>query len=135
MPLDLTSLIRLAGVLQLGILIASSLVPGQLQWTSVLRPLPALVRQLFWVYGGYVVLSIVALGLICLSCAEDLAGGSRLARAVCGFGTAFWGIRLSLQLVLDAGPYLTRWWLKAGYHLLTVLFGTVTLILFRATFL
>jgi len=40
---------------------------------------------------------------------------------------AFWGVRLSLQTILDAKPFLTTWWLVAGYHLLTVLFTLLTL--------
>jgi hypothetical protein len=67
-------------------------------------------------------MGIVTLGLISLTCADELATGSRLARAVCVYGLLFWGIRLGLQAVLDAKPHLTAWWLTAGYHALTVLF-------------
>lgn len=129
MALELTSWIRIAGVLQLGVLVASALVPVHLEWNSILRPLPRLVQQLFWVYGGYIVLSIVSLGLVCLTCAEELAQGTRLARVVCGYAAVFWGIRLALQGVLDASPHLTRVWLKLGYHALTAVFLTVTVIL------
>jgi hypothetical protein len=45
-----------------------------------------------------------------------------LARAFCAYVAVFWGIRLALQAVLDVKEYLTVWWLKAGYHLLTFLF-------------
>jgi hypothetical protein len=34
----------------------------------------------------------------------------------------FWGIRLSLQAVLDVKEYLTAWWLIAGECVLTILF-------------
>ena len=126
MNIDLSRAIFLAGFGQWLILIASALVPLRLDWTTQLRPLPTLVRQLFWVYGGYVVLSIVSLGAISMMCATELASGTPLARAVCVYIAAFWGIRLSLQTVLDAKPYLTTWWLRAGYHLLTVMFLSLT---------
>ncbi len=129
MTLDLSTAIFCAGVGQLCVLVASALVPMRLQWNQVLAPLPTLVRQLFWVYGGYVVLSIISLGTICILCADELAAGSGLARAFCAYVALFWGIRLSLQTVLDAKPFLTTWWLHAGYHLLTVLFAGFTLIL------
>ena len=40
----------------------------------------------------------------------------------------FWGIRLSLQPFLAVKPFLTTWWLRCGYHLLTVLFTSFTAI-------
>src|SRR5438105_14025434 len=122
MHLTLTNWIMLGGVGQLGVLVASSLVPFQLDWKRELSVLAKLHRQLYWVYGGYVVLAIVAFGLISLFQAEELAQGSGLARCLCGYMAAFWGIRLSLQAVLDVKEHLSTWWLKLGYHTLTVLF-------------
>jgi hypothetical protein len=122
MEIALADLIRVSGAAQLSILIASSLVPFKLKFKQDLASLPTLHRQLYWTYGGYVVMGIVTLALISLTCADELATGSRLARAVCIYGTLFWGIRLALQAVLDAKPHLTAWWLTAGYHTLTVLF-------------
>ena len=122
MDIALADLIRAAGAGQLSILIASSLVPFKLNFKRDLASLPTLHRQLYWTYGGYVVMGIIVLGVISLTCADELATGSRLGRAVCVYGALFWGIRLSLQAVLDAKPHLTAWWLTAGYHTLTVLF-------------
>lgn len=126
MTFDLAPLIFLAGIGQLSVLIASALVPLKLDWKTSLRELPLLHRQLFWVYGSYVVLSIVSLGLISLICADELAAGTRLARAFCLYAALFWGIRLSLQPFLAANEFKTTWWLKAGYHVLTVLFASFT---------
>ena len=126
MDVPLSQLIRAAGAGQLCVLVASALVPFRLQFQRDLAVLPTLHRQLYWTYGGYVVMGIVALGLVSLTCADELAGGSRLARAVCLYGTAFWGIRLGLQAVFDVKPHLTAWWLTAGYHTLTVLFACFT---------
>jgi hypothetical protein len=95
----------------------------------VLAPLPKLVRQLFWIYGFYVVLSIVAFGIICIINAREIAAGSSLARAFCLYVACFWGIRLGLQFVLDTKPFLTRWYLHCGYHLLTILFITFTAVM------
>ena len=124
----LTLLIMLAGFGQLGVLIASALVPFQLDWKSSLACLPRLHRQMYWVYGGYVVLAITAFGLICVLGARELALGSGLARGICAYIVLFWGVRLCLQRVFDARPYLTAWWLRLGYHTLTLLFVGLTLI-------
>jgi hypothetical protein len=122
MEIPLADLIRLAGAGQLAVLVASAIVPFRLNWARDLAPLPKLLRQMYWTYGGYVVLGIVTLGLVSLICADELAAGTRLARFVSGFGSVFWGARLCLQAVFDVKPHLTAWWLTTGYHALTVLF-------------
>ena len=127
-------LIRLAGAGQLCVLAASALVPFRLNWRRDLASLPTLHRQMYWTYGGYVVLGIVMLGGVSLACAEELAGGSRLARAVCLYGMLFWGVRLALQAVFDVKSHLTAWWLKAGYHALTLLFLFFTVVYALALF-
>ena len=118
----LAELLRLAGVCQLGVLVASALVPLRLRWRAELRVLPRLHRQMYWVYGGYVVLAIVAFGSISILHARELAAGGGLARAFCAYVALFWGIRVGLQAVFDVRQHLTAWWLRAGYHALTVVF-------------
>jgi hypothetical protein len=124
----LANLIFAAGIGQLGVLIASALVPIRLNWREELSALKTLHRQMYWTYGGYVVLSIVAFGLISLFCFQELAGGSRLARAFCLYVATFWGIRLALQPVFDVRAHLTAWWLRGGYYLLSLLFAAFTVI-------
>ena len=122
----LPQLLLAAGWIQLTVLIASALVPLRLNWKTQLAGLPVIVRQLFWVYGGYIVLAIFGLGVLVAANAAELAGGSLLARSVCGYLAAFWGIRLGLQCVLQARPYLTAWWLWAGEGVLTAIFCFLT---------
>jgi uncharacterized membrane protein YhaH (DUF805 family) len=124
----LTMLITLAGVGQLGVLVASALVPFRLNWKAELTGLSRLHRQMYWVYGGYVVLAIVAFGFISLFNAQEMASGGGLARGVCGYIAVFWGVRLVLQGVFDVKEHLTARWLKVGYHVLTALFVSFTLI-------
>jgi hypothetical protein len=124
----LPTLIFAAGIGQASVLIASSLVPIRLDWKRELASLSRLHRQMYWVYGGYVVLSIVAFSLISMFHAHELASGSGLARAFCTYVAIFWGVRICLQPVFDVKEHLSTWWLKAGYHVLTVLFAAFTLI-------
>ena len=127
--LDHETLLRVGGAIQLGILTASALVPGQLHWQTELRKLPPLSRHLIWVHGGYIVLMIASLGLLSICEASQLAEGSLLARTVCGFVALFWFARLAIQLVVfDARPYFVRRWLKVGHHALTVAFVCLTAI-------
>jgi len=124
----LPHLIFLAGIGQLMILPVSALVPFRLKWREELRSLPRLHRQMHWVYGGYVVLAIIAFATLSISDSDELANGTGLARGFCGYVTAFWGIRLALQGVFDIKDYLDSWWTKAGYLTLSLLFAGLTAI-------
>jgi len=124
----LPRLIFVAGVGQLSVLMASALVPFRLNWRDELRGLPRLHRQMYWVYGGYVVLSIVAFAVLSIFNARELGSGSGLARGFCAYVAVFWGIRVGLQGVFDVEKQLTAWWLKLGYSALTVMFAGFTLV-------
>jgi len=126
--MTLSHLIFLAGLGQLSVLVAASVVPFVLDWRNELKVLPHLHRQMYWVYGGYVAMSIVAFGALSIVNAPELAGGTPLARGMCAFIAVFWGVRLTLQAVFDTGPYLSRWWIRGGNTLLTILFAAFTLI-------
>ena len=116
-------LILIGGMLHFGILLASAAVPQVLDFREQLRPLGRLLRQLIWVHGAFIVLVIVAFGLLSIIFATQLAGGSPLARGVCAFIAIFWILRLLVQFfVFDAKPYLKRWPLALGYHGLTLVF-------------
>jgi uncharacterized membrane protein YhaH (DUF805 family) len=103
----LTQLLFISGIVHFCILVASALVPFRLNWREELAGLSRLHRQMYWTYGGYVVIAIVAFGCISVTNAAELARGSGLG----------------LQGVFDVKPHLTAWWLKLGYGLLTVLFA------------
>lgn len=126
--------IRAGGYAHLSILIASALVPFRMDWKRELGSLSRLHRQMYWVYGGYVVLSIVAFAFISLNHSEELAAGSGLARAFCGYVAVFWGVRVALQPVFDVKEHLTAWWLKLGYQILTLLFLFLTAVYGWAAF-
>ncbi len=121
-------LILAAGAGHALVLAAAAMVPFKLDWRRALAPLPRLHRQMYVIYGAYVVLSIIAFGLISVLFARDLAAGGGLARAICAYIAVFWAIRLALQWVLDVRPYLTAGYERLGYHALTVLFAYFTII-------
>ena len=119
----LERLIFIAGLLHFGVLIASALVPQVLDWKAELSRVSPLTRQLVWTHGLFIVLVIIGFGLLAMTCTAALASGDSLARAVSGFIALFWGARVSLQYTwFDARAYLTKTYLKLGYHGLTLLF-------------
>ena len=81
----LVNLIRFAGVCQLGILIASALLPKVLNWRTELRQLSPLSRHVAWTHGAFIVLTTIAFGLLSLGLAPELAGGDALARSISHF--------------------------------------------------
>ena len=131
--LHLPYLLLFAGIAQFGVLFASALTPLMMDWKHELQKLPQLLRQLFWVYGCFIVLTIIGLGTLTLFFHQSMADGVPAARGIAAFAAVFWGLRLMVQFfVIDARPYLTNRWLKLGYHSLTVIFIALTTI-FGAT--
>ena len=117
------NLIFLSGFFHLATLTASAQVPRELRFREDLPKLNPLLRQWVLVAGIYIVFNITAFGILSISLAQELASGSPLARAFCGYVALFWGLRLLIQcFVFNAKPYLTKWYLRIGYHTLTVLF-------------
>lgn len=127
--ITLENLLLIAGIGHFAILSASALVPKVLDWKTTLNPLPPFLRTLFWVYGVFIVLTIIGMGTLTLLNAHAMAGGDAVARSLAGFIAVFWGARLIVQLfVFDSRPYLTNLWLKLGDHLLTMTFVFFTVV-------
>ena len=118
----------LAGVAQLGVLVASALVPFRLELAHGVELAVALHRQMYWVYGGYVVMAIVAFGLLSILNARELAGGSGLARGVCAYTRGLLGRPRGAARRVRRQEAPHRVVAEAGYGLLTVLFATFTLV-------
>lgn len=126
---ELEQMIRWGGFVHFGILSASAMVPFVLDWRKALAPLSAFMRRLIWVYGAFIVLTIVGFAALSLLHADTLAGGEPLARHVCGFIAIFWLARLTIQFtVLQIKDVGKSWWHYMGYHVLTLAFVFLVLI-------
>jgi hypothetical protein len=122
-------MLQLAGMLQLSILIASAFVPRIFDWRHNLAGLNAFLRQLFWVYGTFIVLVIIGFAVLTLFHAGSIAAGEPVARSLGAFIAIFWLTRLVVQFaVFDPRPFLKTWFYKAGYHALTAIFALLVLI-------
>ncbi len=123
----LTYFLYLGGITHFGILAASALAPRALEWNHHLRELPRLLRQMFWVYGIFIVLMIVCFGILTFLHTPAMVSGDPVARSLCGLIALFWAVRLVVQLfVFDAGPFLTRPLYRYGYRALTLAFIFLT---------
>jgi len=125
----LTLLLRVAGLLHVGLLCASLLMPKVVGLREHLSMLPSFIRQLFWVYYSFIALCLVSFGLLTFALAATLAEGSTLARALCLFLASFWTLRLiAATFVFDLGPYLTSFPRRIVYHAINVVFVYLPLI-------
>ena len=119
-------ILKLASLSYLGLLTAGILMLGVVGLRPHLSALPVFIRQLFWVYYAFIGLSLTGFGLGTFFLAEQLASGTTLARAVCGFLALFWSVRLVAgTFVFDLRPYLTNGWRRAGLAAANVVFGTL----------
>jgi len=119
----LETLIFISGILHLGTLLGSAQVPKELKFKEELPKVSPLMRHWILVAGLYIVMNLVAFGVISLCYSRELASGEPLARAFCAYVAVFWGSRLVIQFfVFDARPYLRNWFLIVGYHGLTAVF-------------
>jgi hypothetical protein len=122
--MNMPLLILIGGLLHFGILLASALTPRVLDWRHELTKLDPLTRQLVWVHGAFIVLVIIGFGAVSVALPAELAAGTWLARAVCGFIALFWLTRLAVQFfVFDAKGHLKNAVLRFGYHALTCAFA------------
>src|SRR5437763_864777 len=124
MRIDLTLLLRIAGVLHLGLMGAGLLMPKIVRMRWHLATMPAFIRQLFWVYYTFIALCLVSFSVITIAFADTLAAGGGLARALCAFFAVFWTLRLIVAtFVFDMQPYLTNRYRRLGYHATNVVFA------------
>jgi hypothetical protein len=129
MEINLTLLLRVAGILHLGLMCAGLVMPRVVGMRSHLSPMPLFIRQLFWVYYAFIALCLVGFSLLTIVFAETLAAGGALARALCMFFAVFWTLRLAAATcVFDMRPYLTSNARRLGYHALNVVFAYLPIV-------
>lgn len=127
--LNLEDMIRIGGFIHFAVLTASAVAPHVLDWKNELAKITPFLRSLFWIYGGFIVLTITGFGLTSILLYQELASGSPLARWFCGFIAVFWTSRLLVQfLVFKPKSILKTRLLRAGYHCLTIAFTYMSVV-------
>lgn len=110
--------VRLAGAFHFVTLILACFTPIPPDWEKNLAALPSMHRRFSIAQNISIGATIAVLGLFSLCFASELAGGTPLARAVCGATALFWGSRLGVLPWLGVRPSLGTPLLKLGYVLL-----------------
>ena len=119
-------LLKLAALTHLGLIAAGLFMPKVTGvWTDAKKMSP-FAQGLFRTYYAFIGLCLVSFGAGSWIFAAELASGSTLARAICGFLALFWTVRLAAAIwILDVNPYLTDTWRKVGYQLTNIVFGSL----------
>jgi hypothetical protein len=105
------------------ILFASAQVPSRLRWKQDLAQLMPFNRKLFWVQGGFTVLTIIAFGTLTLTLHREMLRGDRAALGIACFIGSYWTARI----LVDAFYFSHEDWPQGkefvmGHILLTCLF-------------
>jgi len=122
-------LLKLTALTYVGLLAAGILMPRVVGLREHLKTMPKFIRQLFWVYYTFIGLCLVAFGVGTFALADQLASGTPLARAVCGFLALFWLVRFFVgTFVFDLKPYLTSAWRRTGLTAANIVFTCLPVI-------
>jgi hypothetical protein len=91
-------LIWIAGFVQLAIVAANFVVPGKLRCGENLRRVSPMIRSVFFVHWGYILLILVIFSAICFGFSKELAGETALGRFLSAAIAIFWLLRIPIQL-------------------------------------
>jgi hypothetical protein len=119
----LTALLKIAGLLHLGLIWAGASMPKAVNLREHLAVLPPFIRRLFFVYLSFIGLMLAGFGCLTFFYAHAMAAGEPVARALCVVLIAFWTLRLvAAGFIFDVRPYLTNWFYRLGYYAINLVF-------------
>ena len=123
----------LAGLGFVVLCIASFWIPKALGWKEKLEKLTPLMRELWWTYAGYVLMSHVFFAVLTLGFRDWLLSATPAAAAMSGFILLWWLIRVWLQFFgFDLSEVMESRANRFAKHLLTLLF-VYLVVVFGAT--
>ena len=115
------------------VLIASVQAPVRLGWKQDIAKLTRFNQKVFWVYGGYILLSIVGFAVLTWCLHDAFVAGDPAARGIACFIAIFWSVRVAVDLLW----YDHRDWpvgnaLLAGHAMATSLFCALAVVYWAA---
>lgn len=120
-------LLWIAAIGNVSLLVVSYQVPRRLGWhddTAHLQPFNA---KLLWTFGGFIILTYLAFGVMTFALHDELLAGDRAAVAIAAFAGLYWLGRLAVDLVVfDDGDWPQGPLLVVGHVLLNGLFALMS---------
>jgi hypothetical protein len=87
----------LCGISHFALCAGSLFIPKALSWSSHLKNVQPLIRQMFWTYAGYILVINFCFGLISVLGSGELLNHSFLARSISLFIGIYWFSRIAIQ--------------------------------------
>jgi hypothetical protein len=116
-PLEIT------GILLMGLALLHAIFPRYFRWREETAGLSLLTRQILHIHTFFIALTVLLMGLLCVTSAADLIG-TPLGRRICLGLAVFWGIRLAIQFF----GYSSKLWRGKAFetlaHIAFTLFWT-----------
>lgn len=113
----------LAAAGHFGLLVVSVNVPRVLSWRTELAALAPINRKLMWIFGGYVVFTYLAFGVLTVVLHDEFLSGSRAAIALAVFIGLYWLVRLVLDSWMGSSHWPAGWFFRLCHIMLNLLFG------------
>ena len=125
--MNTTTLLQIAGLLQISLLAAGLAMPRAVRMHEHLAALPVFHRRLFWVYYVFTGIHFLGCGTLTFVFADALASGAPFARGFCAFLALYWAARFAVTLfVFDVRPFLTTGLHRFGHSVLNGVFVYLT---------
>ena len=87
-----------AGAVHLLVASANFFAARELRYRDNLQKVTPIIRDIFYIQNLYIVLTLVASGLLCFAFAPELTGSGVFGRVFSGLLAGFWGLRIGMQL-------------------------------------
>ncbi len=88
--------IKIIGVLLIGLAFLHAFFPRRFRWKEELAGLSLLSRQIMYVHTLFIALTILLMGVLCLTSADELVN-TQFGRRICLGLAIFWTTRLLVQ--------------------------------------
>lgn len=95
--LTVSNTLKLAGLGQLILVVASVAIPRCLNWKCGLASLQPLLRKMFWTYAVYITAMHTFFGIISLFATDELLAGGFITTSLCVLMFIWWFARILIQ--------------------------------------
>ncbi|KAA2238986.1 hypothetical protein F0L74_22490 [Chitinophaga agrisoli] len=97
--------LKITGILMIALALLHVIFPRYFNWKQELMPLSVINREMMYVHAFFIALTVLLMGLLCLTSAGALLG-TALGRRICLGFALFWMARLCIQFF----GYSSRSW-------------------------
>lgn len=104
------------GILLVALALMHSVFPRYFDWSNELKTLSLINRQMMTVHTFFIALTVFAMGLLCLTSANELISTTIGKRISLGLGV-FWLIRLIIQLFVYSKELWSGKKFETGVHI------------------